>query len=55
MALHFWARFLHVSWSMFLIFFDHIVGISTIDFIKKASSNIHFRGPSSKLQILLFY
>jgi hypothetical protein len=48
MALHRWERFLRVSFSMFLIFckfFDHIFGISTIDFIQKASLNVQFRGP----------
>ena len=50
MALHRWERFLRVSFSMFLIFYNffyHIFGISTIDSIQKASSNVQFRGPLS--------
>jgi len=53
MALHRWARFLRVSFSMFLIFFL-IFGISTIDFIQKASLNVQFRGPLNKFKIFSF-
>jgi hypothetical protein len=57
MALHRSERFLRVSFCTFLIFvhlFDHIFGISTIDFIQKASSsNVQFLGTLEDLQCYL--
>jgi len=56
MALHRSERFLRVSFCTFLIFvqfFGHMFGISTIDFIQKASSNVQFLGTLEDLQCYL--